>query len=188
MKNIVETLITIQKAACKEETRYFLTGPCIDIFEGKLRIRATGGPALAQVLLDVPDGFSLKKPFIVDPGSIKMLKTLFTANKKSGWEIDEIDEGGVEKIKIAAITSDSKQSVILQPIDGEYPDTDRVWPSHNSNFKIGLNPKLLFELCEAMRREKNCNVAELEFCTDAKLGAIKVTFHGSKGLIMPMRI
>jgi len=184
MKNIVETLITIQKAACKEETRYFLTGPCIDIFEGKLRIRATGGTALAQVLLDVPDGFSLKKPFIVEPSSIKMLKMLFTANKKHAWHIETVEEKGIEKVKVNTYGG----SIVLNPIDGEYPDTDRVWPSHKTNFKIGLNPKLLFDLCEAMRREKNCNVAELEFCTDAKIGAIKVTFNGSKGLIMPMRI
>jgi DNA polymerase III sliding clamp (beta) subunit (PCNA family) len=179
-------LITIQKAASTDGMRYALTGVAIDHIGDKTRLRACDGHGLAEVLIDKIDlDFNSlpHKTFIVDPESIKVLKPFLKNNKKMQFELSLRSEKGHFYIDIKCLG----QSISLVNIDMEYPDTERVKPKFETHLRVGLNPELLYQLCEAMRDNKNCHMAILEF-SDSPLSAIRVSFDGNNGVLMPMRV
>lgn len=182
MKEFVESILNLQKQASKDSIRYFLNGVCIDpVKDGQVRLRATDGHALAQKTLQAPEGLNIVRPYIVDPDSVKLLKVFYNANKKAPFVVSMNEK---EKIVISAYG----QSVTLERIDGDFPDSDRLWrQSPEKPFTVGLNPELLATLCDAMRDEKNQSMAVLEFDPENPLAAIKVKFGDHTGLLMPMR-
>ena len=179
--NFITSLITMQKQASKDSTRYAMTSVCLDIVGDKLRLRATDGHALAIQVIDIPDELLLTDPYMVDPDSIKILKSLFNSNKKGYWVLKMLENGKIQVGLAGGV------SITLERLAGEYPDTNRVMPK-DLNFKLALNPFLLGQLCEAMRENKSDNLCVLEMNTSEKLSAILVHFGENSGVIMPCRV
>lgn len=176
----ITSLINLQKNASKEAFRHYITGVCVENHGEGIRLKATNGLALAEIILPKQDGLNLTKPFIVSPESIKMLNLFYKANKKSYFSFG----GSSDEINIIS----NGQTIKLNQIYGDFPDTDGIKPVHKEVFKVGFNPKLLFDLCEALRASNRGNMAILEFDTTDKIAAVKVSFEGNSGLLMPMRI
>lgn len=179
MIELINQIVNISKTAANDPMlRPAVSAVCIDRSENGLRLRATNGFALAEIYTQ-DFGLELDKPILIPLIEIKKLKKWAVANKKEKISC-ELDE--------KTLTFNSPSGAIkLELSEFEYPGTDRAKPSEREEVSYTLNPKLLHDLCEAMRSCKYENGATLTFAKDGPLEVIKVEFNGAHGLLMPMR-
>jgi DNA polymerase III sliding clamp (beta) subunit (PCNA family) len=177
MNEFIESIITLSNAASNDHIRYMLCGVHVEQIDGKLKLKACDGHILAERFAEQEiEGFV--KPIIISTDSIKLLKSFYRTNKKMPF---------VFKMRDRFLdVSCFGQSLSLETIDAEYPNTDRTKPNFETHLKVSFNPSLLYDLCEALRSGKGDKVATLEFSSD-KLVPIKVSFGGNNGILMPCR-
>jgi DNA polymerase III sliding clamp (beta) subunit (PCNA family) len=184
-KQFIEAILNLQRIVDPKNIRLAFTGVYVaPIDNNQLKLIACNSYSLAERIVPCPEGFDLKLPFIIRGDSLKLLKSFYALNKKASFRI----EFNHESDSIEIIEESDKNSVLLQRVNAEYPDTDRVKPTR-LNFKFALNPELLLELCEALRQDKKQpNMAILELNSNDNLNPIKITFQGNSGVLMPMKI
>ncbi len=191
MRTLIETIIRIQTAASKDPVRYFISGPCIDVVNGKYRVRATDGYSFVQYLTDVdaPKGFV---PRIIPSDAIPKLKLMLKNSPKRVTDGFYLTEVSKDRLRFGFGNPEKPvESCDVLCIDGEFPNTDSV--AHLSldagprSFEVCLNPELLLNLYKAMNSEKRDQLTTLSFDPTNPMSPILVEHGGVKGLLMPMR-
>jgi DNA polymerase-3 subunit beta len=124
-----ECLALIEKtrfAVSTEETRYYLNGIYLHVTDGEhgkvLRAVATDGHRLARIEVDMPDG-AASIPGVIIP-------------RKTIGELRKLIEEGVDTVKVSLsgtkIRFECGHAVLISKlIDGNFPDYERVIPTHN---------------------------------------------------------
>jgi hypothetical protein len=169
----------IELAASKDASRYSITEPYLDMIKEPVMV-ATNGAIIAVVPVETEEG---------DASGFVTAEAL-KAERKA--KLGMICNG---ELKVAA------GPTFPRPDLGQYPNWRQVIPAKDreSTFKVGLNVKMLWELCQAI----GCETAQLEFA-NAEDGIIvkptsvgdRNTMHPSKpaanpdsyGVIMPTRL
>jgi DNA polymerase III sliding clamp (beta) subunit (PCNA family) len=134
-------------AMSKQEVRYYLKGVYVQPHAENANIRyvATDGTILIQT---EQAGYVEFEPFIMPYSAVnKIIKTV-KAHKKEEVIITLLIEDGVYTVKI------NDDSFTFQPIDGNFPDYDRVKPKVNVEAKINsviLDADLLATVNNAAR-------------------------------------
>lgn len=167
----------IELAASKDQTRYVLTEPYLDMTQSPVMV-ATTGAIIAVVPVETDDG---DKAGYVTGEALK-------AERKA--KLGMLCNG---ELKVTNGPS------FQRPELGQFPNWRQVLPPNDREvkFSVGVNIKLLWELCQAI----GCETARLEFGdnTDTIMvrpTTIKSYSHPSKpaanldayGVIMPTRL
>jgi len=182
-RDFLTAIIDMQKIAASDKYRHFISGVCLDVKEGMLRIRSTNGHVMAERFFTMPDGLDIPGAFIVDPASLKFVMPIYRASKNLPLRFIFNDD------RIVVSCPSLKQSAMLTPIEGTYPDTEKVKPKESDmKHRIALNADLLASLCDALRVSPHDKLAIIDMDTSNPLAPIRVTVSGNAGVIMPMRI
>lgn len=167
----------IELAASKDETRYSITEPYLDMTKEPVMV-ATTGAILAVIPVETEEG---------DASGYVTAEALKAERKH---KLGMLCNG---ELKVAGGPS------FPRPEKGQYPNWRQVVPAKDreSVFQVGINVKLLWELCQAI----GCETARLEFASNTDGIVVKPTscgtsFHPSKpaanekayGVIMPTRL
>jgi len=150
--------LCVVKAVSKDETRYVLTGLCLD----KEHTVATSGRMLAAVTYPKMEaaGIAEVAPLIISRKHVIELNKLF--DKKSALTV--LKEGEVCTITLTR----EKDKVDLQfiPIEGQYPTWQHVLPKDPPEVIIPISPYLLGQICEMVldfqRGDKGVPLMHLE--------------------------
>lgn len=144
-------------AMSTEETRYYLNGVYIHLFEGKLRTVATDGHRLAIADAVPPDGLDIAS-VIIPRKTVKELRRMCGGGDLIGVQITP------QKLRFSM----SDGSVMIsKTVDGGYPDYMRVLPRDNDKRAI-LDPALLASAVDrvATISGDKSRSAKFEFHTD----------------------
>ena len=167
----------IELAASKDQTRYVLTEPYLDMTQSPVMV-STNGAIIAVVPVETDDG---DKAGYVTGEALK-------AERKA--KLGMLCNG-----ELKVINGPSFQ----RPELGQFPNWRQVLPpkDRETKFSVGLNVKLLWELCQAI----GCETARLEFGENTDSIMVYPTtcgsgLHPSKpaanldayGVIMPTRL
>jgi len=170
----------IEKAVSTESYRPTLTSAFIENKGEESKLIATNGNSLAMVplVLDPEDKINGKNRLSVD--AIKAIR------KGNGRCTTGIDERMGDFVEIPGTSTGFPSRFLLGA--EEFPDYKQVIPeTENCDYhKVGINPKLLFELSQAI----GAKTIELHLPKEPT-GAIKVTDPDNNrvlGVIMPVRL
>lgn len=175
-------------AADSDELRFYMSSICFDF--DKRRMVATNGHRLLVVPFDGIDGVIAPVP---ESMSGQVLVPL-TPRKcpKEGTVIVSFD-GDAIVATMQTKTDKVKESFALKPVDGKYPDVDKVIPdpagkqAHRDEF--AFNPLYLYDVPQALNENGYPCVRPIAYgdC----LGAFRVAMHGSPSsidyIVMPCR-
>ena len=156
----------VAAGAAKSEERPVLA--CVHLT--KDRIESADGHVLIQKQVDY-DGENM----LLNAKDIAKQKGLF---KDGVVSYQEQDNGDIKCI--------GKDITIIAPVEGTFPDTDKLWPKelgYQEVFQIALSPDRLQDVINSL--DKNCDMIKFHFYGHDK----PVEFHAgetTKGLVMPM--
>jgi len=169
----------IELAASKEDSRYVLTEPYLDMSKDPVLV-ATSGAAIAVIPVEV---CAEDIPGHVGVDALKLMRK--SKRDQAVLTKDWIDVEGVGRV--------------LRSDLGKFPNWRAVVPDKDREvtFAVGLNIKMLWELCQAI----GCETARLEFKDNLEGVLVKPTsvhspHYASKpcanenayGVIMPTRL
>lgn len=152
----------------------------------RARLEATNTYAAALVPVEIEEG---------DDSGLIPAAALKAQRKASKYAAASLGVNG----KVTLATSEGEQTWLKG--EGQWPDFDRLTPAEFSSFRIGLNPKLLLELAQALGNPE-CVTIEFARVADkeegegvgafpAALKPMKVTVPAggdSYGILMPIPI
>ena len=130
---LLRLLDTTQVAQSTEETRYYLCGVLLHVFDGELRAAATDGFRLVRAGMAAPDGAAGMPDSIVPSKTVGLLRRL--GAKTDGEVTLEIGAGFVVA-RVGRATLHSKL------IDGTFPDYSRVIPPPGKRRLRGMRDAL----------------------------------------------
>jgi DNA polymerase-3 subunit beta len=174
----------IEEAAAEKDIRYYLNGVYVDAERG--RLVATDGHILACHVHE-PNG---QKSAIVP---IDVVKAARVGGRKATLEIRAVTEEHTNQPMFEATNGRTGAVLRNQPIDGKFPEYQRVIPEKPAGEPtITLNAELLVRLQRALSEKPASESGVKLWITDDKHAAIYVetTDHaetGAVGVIMPMR-
>ena len=148
----------LELIASKDETRHTLKSIYV-MQNGRSWAIATDGKALAQVPVELEEG-ELSKG-----NSIKASDFKFQRSNP-------------------AIKKQAEMFCFLQPIEGQYPNTEMIWPKDEAKTTVLIDIELLYSLSRALGTEK----LKLEITDNEKAIRVYSTKSEAKGLIMPCKL
>lgn len=167
----------IEKATSKDVSRYVLTEPYLDV-ENKAMV-ATNGVIIAVVPVELSES---DKSGHITAENLQSIRKTRNCSAECGDDWIETDNS---KIVRSNLGNFKNWKIVIPPLDRE------------TKFQIGLNIKLLWELCQAI----GCETARLEFSDDLSAVFVRPTSVGSVnhpskpaanpdayGVIMPTRL
>ena len=178
----------VEKVASKDRSRPVLAHLFVREGDepGSGTLEATDSYALVRVPVELDEG---------DTAGFVTSATLTEARKGAvGGEVELTVNGSV-----SYRTKEGGEVSATRPEPGKFPDTAQLFPSELSTFEVGLNPKLLLGLAEAMgsadrvkltfARKSGSSVA----CDSDPLRPILVEpltggVDGANGILMPVRV
>lgn len=212
-------ILALRDVAAQEKTRYAMNGLLLTrTSEGRARIVATDGKALAQVTFDDgleadtfpeisginPRPHATRKLFSVVPGDAihAAQKAMPRKALKPAQRMLCVDETGEDSIKLATIGADFNATVTdVRLVDGHFPPHEDVMASaikqtEKAGIKIGVNIEILNRLAlsllsaaSALGKEGSETLVSLEFSSAQNAIVVRVPGVSScVGLLMPVNL
>lgn len=192
MKNLIENIIQISKSCSKDVVRC-LDRVAVDRSGDKLRLRATNGYQLAEILMPIPEGLEDISLFCVSLDDIKGLKLFLSQSKKDKIFLLQYNKG----LSIIFKNFTTEFKILFSKYAPDFPDTERIKPRARTEFTISLNPKLLLDLAQSLgfdEKSEKITTLKMEVIEDKKektkeipLTPIRVLIGQNEGFLMPMR-
>ena len=137
---LADALAAVDHAISSEETRYYLNGVFVHPADLDLRFASTDGARLARWRIDGPMGSTIFPGVIVGRKTVavleKLLASAIKATKDDQGEpaciqIEANEEGSRLRFALPAAGGGDVE-IIAKAIDGQFPDYQRIIPSHPS--------------------------------------------------------
>lgn len=117
-------LAAVRPAFSTDESRYYLSGACIELSAGRFRVVATDGNVLAAV--QIPGKFPARDIFLMPPGSTAAIARLFEAD-------DTLQMVSTPD----AFTLDNGDTFFRSKnIEGTFPSWERIIPKSTSSVEV----------------------------------------------------
>lgn len=180
----------LQAAAAEDDTRYYLNGILLD-FKRKQFI-ATNGHRLLKMPMDYdPDVLKVTTEELFVEREIIMSRTSKKAPKGGSLRVILYENGDIEATGITT-TGIEKWTEVLNEIEGDYPDYERVIPKDRPNGPVGpivaINIEYLGGVVQALdHKYQGIRILPGESESDPLL----IEISGHKDLtyvVMPMRM
>lgn len=184
----------IALAVSYEQMRYYLNGVCVETYkDGSCGMIATDGHRLHSInTQDTP-----VSSFIIASEDVQKILAMCKVEVKSlsrtlrdNLQI-MVDYAGDNIVLSLMFDGVPKDSFITKPIDGNFPDWRRTFPSHGLLAEpVGFNAAYLTDFAKAAKLLSITKHAQLVIAHCGKDAPAVITTTGNdafKGLLMPMR-
>ncbi len=189
-------------AASKEEARYYLNGVYFHNKDGNLFLVATDGHRMIRI-----DGGACEpfESFILESATatkaLKLVKMLAKEYKPIAHMIRLDVDTGAKTIRLVIRNNEGElqkehDSIAYRPIDGTFPDYERVIPAHDSIeaiSQVSINGAYYADMAKAMQiyTGTKCAHPRLTFTKDYGPMLVHTNSRDSDGffgVLMPMKI
>lgn len=136
------------------------------------------------------DGGEFEAGRIVPSAAIK--EALTKLNKVVPVVKLETENG--QKVNLTRLDGDSKRVMSVTAIEGQFPNTDQVWPGEEPKFSITLNGELLAKIAAyAVKHGADQATPEIRFDFTDNMAPVVFTIpigdgRKASGVLMPMRM
>lgn len=168
-----------------DETRYYLCGVHLAFTSPKLKLTATNGHILCEMLVDVPETspeeaeFALIIPAVAVKHLVKIIK-----GKAEDYFLLTVREGGKE-----VVFDFFDFTYVTRTVDFQYPDTARVIPEGKLRMREGLNAGYLLAALNALgNKAVDISVDDAEKAAEMPHLLTSSESEGIRCVVMPMRI
>lgn len=145
--NFKEALDFVKCAISKDENRPLLTGIHLFIKDNRLTVEAVDGFRVMQTSISIDEHTEIQ-PFDYTFSYNMQMK----ANKRDVHNLIQIDVSD----KIITFTDISTNQAISYPvIQGEFFNTEPLWPGYQPDYTVSLNPKYLAQLATAYKDDRD---------------------------------
>jgi len=191
IRSLITSILKMSNMASKDAMKIMLNGVCLQSREGKLRVVATNGAALAVEETDIPCPKGFREAIILLEELPKLKTLLKLGGNLSEFFFEQRIDDGVKKLRFWYGNADKAlNECLIICLDAEYPDVDRFQKKDCGSFSIGINAEFLLNLAKSLTEKTERNQIKLRIDVDEKLAPIVVsTIDESRyGIIMPVRI
>lgn len=162
--DLLDALQRVQFCISYEETRYYLNGVYMVPFGKSLRFVATDGHRLARHDIGSPEGATKAPGVIIRTKTVNELIALCKAKSAPGTV--HVQYFGTEKHIGQIRFTIGGAELLAKPINGDYPDYQRVIPTQNSN------------VLTVSRSEISDAVKEVSCVSSERVRAVKISMNG----------
>ena len=143
MQISTQTIKAIAPWKASSDVRYYLTGVHVQKIGHRCRVTASDGHAVAtSEWEDLDDGNDYS---VIIPGDLLAFKTI------SQWlDLDKVGDD------LYRLRDGLGWSIEFRPVDGTFPDCERVWPRELGGEHCPVNPALI------ARIEKTCKAQKIK--------------------------
>jgi len=156
----------VLKSVSKDDIRYAMNGVSFSLNSGMAKFEGTDGRRLSRVQ---QNSYSPGRKFdaIIRPKAFSALKGFFRLFPDPGGYFLRVEENNTIFTWNAEKEEKNKVTIICRSIEGDFPNTERIWPGYQTSERMSFFPS---DFLSALKR----------FPKNGENEAVKLSFNGDK--------